>query len=229
MSNNKPKSSIPLWVILGAAGLLFLVAVGWYTVSAVNTSIKQTLSPIQQVNEQLSTQVYDLLHPTPTVIPDPVTIINEVRAVAKLETIHYTVEKVVTAETGQGLLASFFGDRLLFVGHGYVIAGIDMAKMDEEDMWLQDGVLNVRLPEAEILVATLDNDKSYVYDRDTGILTNPDPDLETLARQVAEEEILNAALDDGILEQARLNAEVYLEKFFNALGYEFVEFVQAGP
>jgi hypothetical protein len=63
------------------------------------------------VNEQLSTQVYDLLHPTPTVIPDPVTIINEVRAVAKLETIHYTVEKVVTAETRQGLLAPFFGDR----------------------------------------------------------------------------------------------------------------------
>jgi hypothetical protein len=177
----------------------------------------------------LSTQVYDLLHPTPTVIPDPVTIINEVRAVAKLETIHYTVEKVVTAETRQGLLAPFFGDRLLFVGHGYVIAGIDMAKMDEADLWLENGVLKVRLPEAEILVATLDNNKSYVYDRDTGILTNPDPDLETLARQVAEEEIFNAALEDGILEQAHLNAEVYLEKFFNALGYEFVEFVPTEP
>jgi hypothetical protein len=107
-----------------------------------------------------------------------------------------------------------------------VIAGIDMAKMDEADLWLENGVLKVRLPEAEILVATLDNNKSYVYDRDTGILTNPDPDLETLARQVAEEEILNTALEDGILEQARVNAEVYLEKFFNALGYEFVEFVQ---
>ncbi len=229
MSNNKPKSSISLWVILGMAGLLFIAAMIWYTISTVNNNIKQTLSPIQQVNEQLSTQVYDLLHPTPTVIPDPVTIINEVRAVAKLETIHYTVEKVVTAETGQGLLAPFFGDRLLFVGHGYVIAGVDMAKIGEADLWLEDGVLNVRLPEAEILVATLDNERSYVYDRDTGILTNPDPDLETLARQVAEEEILNAALEDGILEQARLNAEVYLEKFFNALGYEFVEFVQAEP
>jgi len=38
----------------------------------------------------------------------------------------YTVEKLITAETNQGVLASLFGDRLLFVAHGYVIAGIDM-------------------------------------------------------------------------------------------------------
>lgn len=212
-------------VLLVALG----IAIVWFVIVTVNNTINQTLSPFQQANYQLSTQVYDLLHPTPTVIPDPVTIINEVKAVARLETIHYTVEKVVTAETNQGVLAVFFGDKLLFVGHGYVIAGIDMTKINEDDMWLQDGALYVRLPETEIFVATLDNDKSYVYDRDIGILVNPDPGLETLARQVAEEEILNAALEDGILEQARINAEVYLEKFFVALGYENVVFVKTAP
>jgi len=34
-----------------------------------------------------------------------------------------------------------------------------------------------------------------------------------------EQEILKAALDDGILQQAQTNAEAYLLKFFAALGF----------
>ncbi len=60
----------------------------------------------------------------------------------------------------------------------------------------------------------------------TGLLTHGDPNLEKTARQVAEQEILKAALEDNILEQARINAEIYLEKFFNALGYQSVVFLR---
>jgi len=117
-----------------------------------------------------------------------------------------------------------FGDKLLFVAHGYVIAGIDMSKMTPEDLWLKDGTLHVRLPAAEIFVATLDNQKSYVYDRETGAFTHGDPDLETAVRQVAEEEIRKAALTDGILNQAQLNANIFLERFFQSLDYQTVIF-----
>lgn len=209
-------------VLLVLAAILLI----WFLYRSVNSSLQSALYPLQQANSELGTQVANLLHPTPTVIPDPVTIINEVQAVSRLETIHYTVEKVITAEINQGLLGPLFGDKLLFVGHGYVIAGIDMNKINEADLWLEGEILNVRLPKAEVFVATLDNDQSYVYDRDLGVLANPNPDLETIARQVAEDEILAAALEDGILDQARINAEVYLTKFFNALGYKSVVFSQ---
>jgi len=89
---------------------------------------------------------------------------------------------------------------------------------------LDGGVLYVKLPPTEIFVATLDNDKSYVYDRETGLLTKGNIDLETLARQSAEDEIRKAALEDGILTQGESNAESYLLKFFNALGYKSVIF-----
>ena len=65
----------------------------------------------------------------------------------------------------------------------------------------------------------------YVYDRQTGLLTKPDPNLETLVRQRAEQEILTAALEDGILEQAQTNAEAYLTRFFAALGFPNTVFV----
>jgi hypothetical protein len=205
------------------------IAAIWFLVGLVNNSINNALNPLQQTNHELGTQVANLLHPTPTIIPDPVTIINEVQSLARLETIRYNVEKVITAETGQGTFAFLIQDRLLLVAHGLVIAGIDMAKIKPEDMWLDQGVLNVRLPVAEVFVATLDNEKTYVYERDTGILKSPDPNLETTARQAAEEEILKAALEDGILDQAMTNAQLYLRWFFETLGYKQINFVLLTP
>ncbi|MBE3066566.1 MAG: DUF4230 domain-containing protein [Chloroflexi bacterium] len=211
--------------------ILILVGIAaiWFLVSLVNNSVKNTLNPLQQMNHELGTQVANLLHPTPTIIPDPVTIINEVQSLARLETIRYTVEKVVTAEVNQGVLGPLFGDRLLFVAHGYVIAGIDMSKIKPEDMWLVGEMLNVRLPATEILVATLDNNKSYVYDRVTGLFTQGDPTLETQVRQVAEQEILKAATEEGILDQATTNAQTYLRWFFETLGYKRINFVAPAP
>jgi hypothetical protein len=205
--------------------LIVLAAGVYFIVDTIRNTARQAAAPLeglQQANSAMQTQVSELMNPTPTIIPDPVTYINEIRALARLETIQYSVEKVITAEQGQGTFSFLFGDKLLFVAHGVVIAGIDMEKLGPEDMRFENGVLYVVLPPAEVFIATLDNEKSYVYDRETGILTNGVQDLETLARQTAEQEILNAALEDGILEQAETNAELYLLRFFNSLGFDNV-------
>lgn len=209
--------------------LLVVVAFGaYFVVQSVQDTANQAqeaIQPLSDANYAMQTQVSELMNPTPTVIPDPVTIINDVTSLARLETIQYSVEKVITAETGQGTLGFLFGDRLLFVAHGVVIAGIDMEKLGPQNLQLEGEILYVTLPPAEIFIATLDNDKSYVYDREVGALTQGDQNLETTARQVAEEEIEKAAIEDGILDLAQQNAENYLEKFFNALGYDNVIFV----
>lgn len=219
MRNNNLLSLLILIVIV--AGAYFIVQTIQQTQEAVSAPFNQ----VNQANQSLQTQVSNLLNPTPTIIPDPVTYINEVRALARLETIQYSVEKVITGETGGGTFQALFGDKILFVGHGTVIAGIDMDKLRPEDMRYENGVLTVRLPPAEIFIAALNNEKSYVYDRETGVLTRPDINLETLVRQRAEEEILRGALEDGILEQAQINAEAYLLKFFAALGFPNTIFV----
>lgn len=219
-------------LVAGILILVFILAafgIAWAVWSSINNSLHQALNPLEKTNQSLSTQVSDLLHPTPTIIPDPVTIIHDVQALSRLETIRYTIEKVITAEENQGALKLFIGDKLLFVAHGYVIAGIDMSKIQPSDLWLENGVLNVRLPAAEILVATLDNNKSYVYDRQTGLLTSGDPNLETSVRQAAEDEIRKAALADGILDQAQANAQTSLRWFFESLGYKQVNFVPLEP
>ena len=212
---------IVITIILGASYYL-VQTIQSNTTNAIDSAI----APFKQTNSALQTQVAELLHPTPTIIPDPVTIIHEVQALARLETIQYSVEKVITAEIGQGELKVLFGDKLLFVAHGVVIAGVDLAKLQPNDLRMVNGVLNVHLPTAEVFVSTLDNDKSYVYNRQTGLLTHGDPNLEATARKVAESEIKKSALADGILSQAQKNAENYLSRFFGALGFPNPVFIK---
>ncbi len=209
--------------------LIIGVIVIWAAITSVNKSISNALNPLKQANSSLSTQVADFLHPTPTILPDPVTIIHEVRSLARLETIQYTVEKVITAEVGGGTFAWLNQDKLLLVAHGTVLAGVDLQKLEPEDLQVVNGVLKVQLPEPEVFIASLDNEKTYVFDRETSILRQSDPNLETLARKTAEQEIKNAAIEDGILEIARQNAENYLTRFFMALGFADVIYIDSTP
>lgn len=215
----------PAWAyFFAAAALLILALAALFVVS----SVRSAASPVQSLSEQVGTQVAQILHPTPTIRPDPVAIVREVRALARLETIQYTVERVITAESGQGPFGFLFGDRLLLVAHGYVIAGVDLDRLLPSDIEFDDqGRIYVRLPAPEVFVSALDNDKSYVYDRDTGLLTRGNIQLEAEARRAAETAIRETALEDGILEQALVNAEGYLFGLFRTLGYADVVFLPA--
>ncbi len=109
-------------------------------------------------------------------------------------------------------------------------AGIDLSKLSDSDITVgPDGKAIIILPAAEVFSATLDNQKSYVYDRQTGLLTHGDVNLETQARQVAEQEIYQAAVEDGILTQAQANGANFVERLVKALGVTSVVIVQATP
>ncbi len=204
--------------------ILVLIAAGVYLVTSLQNSIASQLSPVREMTDNLSTQVARVLNPTPTILPDPVTIVHEIRSLARLETIKFSLEKIITAETRQGAFEWLVGDRLIFVAHGEVIAGIDLNKLDPEDLLVRDGVLYVQLPEAEIFVVAIDNQQSYVYDRETGLFTHGEVNLETEARRAAEIEIESSALEDGILDLAAQNAESFLDRLFRDLGFPEVIF-----
>ena len=193
---------------------------------ALYDMLQKTVSPVQSMTGELATQVSSVLNPTPTILPSPLTIIRDIRALARLETIQFTIEKVITAEKNQeNILARLFGDKLILVAHGNVIAGFDLSKVGADQIEVKDGVLFISLPEPEIFVAALDNEKSYVYNRDTGLLTKGDIHLESTARAAAEDAIEIAAIEDGILELARQNGETYLSRLLSDLGYPNVIFL----
>jgi Protein of unknown function (DUF4230) len=216
------------WVlVIGilAIGLLFVAG----TFLLIQSTMQRTFEPVESMTGNLSTRVSEILNPTPTILPSPISILREVRNLSRLETIQFSIERVITAESGHGVFGPLLGDRLLFVGHGDVIAGVDLAKLGPDDLNTSEGVLYVHLPEAEIFSASLDNEKSYIYNRETGLFTKGDINLETNARRAAEVEIQKAALEDGILEVARQNAETYLYGMFRELGFSEIIFIPPTP
>ena len=162
---------------------------------------------------------------TPVILPDPVTIVREVSQLARLETASVELEKVITAEQNSDAWLGLFEDSLIFVAYGEVIAGIDLEKIQEGDIQVVDPTtIMVHLPDAEVFVATLDNQRSYVADRDTGLFTAADPELETQVRREAEQVILEEALEFGVVRDAQANAQEYMENFLHGLGFETIIF-----
>ena len=208
-------------------GLLIIAAfTGWGIVNAVRQASQDAVAPSVGV----ATQVQQFFNPTPTIYPDSVTVVKQVQSLARLETAQYTLEKVIRAEVGQDALGGLLGDRLLFVAHGDVIAGVDLSKLQPSDVLVgPDGQVTVIMPAAEIFVVALDNNKSYVYDRQTGLFTKGDPNLETLARQSAEVELEKAAREDGILNLAQANAGNVIDKLLRTLRFTNVTIVVATP
>ncbi|MBN2001974.1 MAG: DUF4230 domain-containing protein [Anaerolineae bacterium] len=166
---------------------------------------------------------------TPTIYPSAATIIEDVQTLSRLETASYHIEKVITAESGQGPLGFLFGDKLLLIAYGEVIAGVDLSTLGPGDVMVSpDGTVYIRMPAVEIFVATLDNQRTRVYDRRTGV-AGANAQLETAARQEAERMILQAAIEEGIESKAEENARAFLRSFVLGFGFENVIFVDALP
>lgn len=150
-------------------------------------------------------------------------VVKEIQALNRLETASYSIEKIVEAgQPGDPFSNLLFGNRILLIAHGKVIAGIDLADIDEQDLMIRGKNLALTLPAPVIISSTLDNEKTRVYDRTQGILTQGDKDLESQARQAAESSIRQAACEAGILQDARENATERVEQLFMFAGFEEV-------
>jgi hypothetical protein len=156
---------------------------------------------------------------------DQPTVVRQIQKLQRLETVSYTMDKIISGEHDNPILPKFLAsDRLLLMVHGEVIAGVDLGKLQPSDVAISERKVSVRLPKAEILVTRLDNEKTRVYSRDTGLFSSPDPNLETQVRQEAERQVQQAALQDGILKSADENARSSVQSILNGLGFQQIEF-----
>jgi hypothetical protein len=132
------------------------------------------------------------------------------------------------------------GERVLFVAVGDVEAGVDFSgvKGDAVDVSNNRRSVHVELPHAEFFGARVDPSRSYVYDRDRGLidrvasLFQDNPTSEQELYVLAEEKLMDAAENDsGILARAERNTRLMLLGLFEALGFTSVsiEFVDIAP
>jgi Protein of unknown function (DUF4230) len=153
------------------------------------------------------------------------TVVDRIQRLQRLETVIYTMDKVVTGAKENSILPDFLvGDRLLMLVHGEVVAGIDFSGLKSGDVKVSNRQVRLHLPAAQVFSVRLDSAKTRVYSRQTGLLVPTDPNLETQVRQEAERELQESALADGVLRTAQQNATSTISSLLQGLGFETIEF-----
>src|SRR6266566_5421538 len=151
-------------------------------------------------------------------------VVDRIQRLQRLETVVYTMDKLVTGAKENPLLPNFLtGDRLLMMVHGEVVAGIDFSSLKPDDVKVDGKQIHLHLPAAQVFSTRLDSGKTRVYSRQTGVLVPTDPNLETQVRQEAERQMQGAALADGILRTAQQNAVSTISSLLQGLGFRSEE------
>lgn len=152
------------------------------------------------------------------------TVVNRIQRLQRLETVVYTMDKVVSGAKENPIFPDFLaGDRLLLLVHGEVVAGIDFSSLKPGNVKVEGKQIHLYLPAAQVFGTRLDSARTRVYSRQTGLLVPTDPNLESQVRQEAERQLLEAALADGILRTAQQNASQTITSLLQGLGFEKID------
>jgi hypothetical protein len=151
-------------------------------------------------------------------------VLVQVQTLSQLITVKYVMEKVVLYEDPR-----WFGDsRVLMIVHANVLAGIDLKEIKPGDLTVSGKKISIKLPpvRAPIAFTAIDEKRTQVVERTTGLLRAFDKDMEQNARQQAVLDINLAAREAGILKDADERARSQLSNLFHLMGFEDVEFRQ---
>jgi hypothetical protein len=210
-----PRSSALVFaLVLGLLlAVLFIASVGWLILS-------------RNSGQALLNRVWSAMTGrTLTIDVSQPTVVNRIQRLQRLETVVYTMEKLVTGAKENSVLPDFLaGDRLLMIVHGEVVAGIDFSNLKPGDVSVDGKQIHLHLPAAQVFRTRIDSAKTRVYSRQTGLLVPTDPNLETQVRQEAERQLQEAALADGILQTAQQNATSTISSLLQGLGFEKIDF-----
>jgi hypothetical protein len=151
--------------------------------------------------------------------------IGEYRAAAG----HFEV--VIDLERDTALPSEILGERTLFVAVGSVDAGVDLSALDDDavDVSSDRRTATLTLPPVHLFEPVLDIDRSYVYERDRGILNelgglfSDEPNYQRELYGLAEDKMTAAARQgSGIIPRAQENTREMLESLLGSLGFTSV-------
>ncbi len=134
-------------------------------------------------------------------------VVTEISALGKLELVQYNFRDVVEHQVQKPLL--FPNAKALLIVQGQAVGCIDLTKIKASDIASTDDTMVVHLPDPEICSFKIDHSKSKVYNTEYAFLD--EAELVNEAFKQAESQIQASALEMGILEQTKANAEKILK------------------
>lgn len=152
-------------------------------------------------------------------ITNTAAVVTQIQSLSQLVSVKYVFEKVVVLDD-----VKWYGqNRLLMIAHGVVKAGVDLQKVTKDDVSISGARITLRLPKPQLFDAYLDESKTEVLERSTGLLRMFDQKMEQEARRQALDQIQKAARAAGILRDAEDRTRLQLMALGRAAGFNEVE------
>ncbi len=166
----------------------------------------------------------------PVVIEETPIIIKEINTLSQLITVTYTDEVVMDeAKTGKGIpsiISAGIGmimvpstDRLVMIGRGKVLAGIDLKGLKERDVHTIGDSIHVTLPAAQIL-NTIINPSGFETFDEKG---DWNEEAVTALKIKIKKELTQRALEQNILKQAEVRSRNIIETFLKSSEFKKVD------
>ena len=140
-------------------------------------------------------------------------VLNQVTAIGKIELVNYQFRDVVESELQKTLLPN---SKALLIISGQVIGCIDLTKIKAESLDFEGDSLKIKLPNPEICSNKIDHSQSKVYDVSLFSLLDQSQLIDE-AYKKAELQISDSALQMGIIDQTKQNADKILKPMFEKI------------
>lgn len=139
-------------------------------------------------------------------------VLKEVTSLGKLELVRYTFKDIVEHEQVNTFLPN--ANAVLIV-EGEATGCIDLTQLGAADITTQGDSVTVLLPKPELCGWKINHDRSRVYDTRYSFLN--ESQLVSNAYRQAERQVRQSALNSGILDQTRRNADRILRPLLERL------------
>ncbi|WP_337044026.1 DUF4230 domain-containing protein [Emticicia sp. 17c] len=133
-------------------------------------------------------------------------VLKEMSTLGKVELANFTFRDVVEQELSVSYLPN---PKAILIVQGNAVGCIDLTKITAEDIVTKDDTLVVHLPDPELCHYSIDHKHSKIYDTQYAFMNEQALLNEAYTR--AESKIKESALEMGILEQTKKNAEIVLK------------------
>ncbi|MFC8945838.1 DUF4230 domain-containing protein [Streptomyces sp. A144] len=203
---------VPGWAkVLGAFVLVLVVLFAGFR-----------LSLVPGLKDVFGTETHDRSGPA---------LLESVQDISRYEAASGNFQVVVDLEKDAKLLPDAIrGTRTLYVGAGTVDAYVDLGKVDEGDVTVDDDRTSatLRLPHAALGEPALDPERSYAVSKQRGLLDrlgdlfSDNPNGEQAVQKLAARHIGDAAKDSELKARAESNTTAMLKGLLHSLGFEEV-------
>lgn len=157
-------------------------------------------------------------------------VLSKIRELNRLESSSFYIDTLIRTEK-QGNWYALWQDsqKGIFVAQGTAVAGLDLAKINEQDVTVLNDTVIINLPAVEVLSVQLNHIE--VFDLKTGTLNLHQPDMSVLntVQAQAKQQILRQACQNGLLTHAHERSQTQIKQLFALADVNVSLYTPAAP